>query len=142
MTTSAPRLAMTLGAAVLVLAACAPVRDDTETHPPIAEIDGLVIRNELPYPVHDFMVDVPATGGFAGCGMILGRSPCSVSFPSAAYRGEALVIRWTEHGESHSIRDVVLDPPKEATQTPKALLEVTIFASGQAAARLVSGPAP
>ena len=136
------RFAGALGVAVLALTACASFRRDAPVGAPVAEIDGIVIRNELAYPVHDVMIEVPATGGFAGCGMILRRSPCSTSFPAAAYRREALVIRWTEHGEPYAIEDVVLDPPKGADGTPVVWLEVTIFARGQAGARLVTAPAP
>jgi len=136
------RRAGSLGAAVLVLTACAPLRDRVRDTVPVAEIDGIVIKNELAYPVHDVMIEVPATGGFAGCGMVLARATCSTSFPAAAYRREALAIRWTEYGEPHAIEDVVLDPPKGVGGTPVARLEVVIFAAGQAGARLVSAPAP
>ena len=135
------RFAVALGAAILGLAACAPAHD-TGFRSPVAEIDGIEIRNELAYPVHDVMIEIPATGGYAGCGMILRQSRCATTFPSAAYRREALVVRWTEHGEPHEIADVVLDPPEGTGRAPRARLEVTIFAPGQAGARLVSAPAP
>lgn len=133
------RFAGALGAAALGLAACA-VPTGPGSDRPVAAIDGMVIRNELPYPVYDVMLEVPATGGYAGCGMILQRSRCATSFPAAAYRREALVIRWTEHGEPHVIGDIVLDPPDHSDAVPAARLDVTIFASGQAGARLVSDP--
>lgn len=132
------RFAGVLAVVVLLMAACAPLRD-VATQAAVAEIDGIVIRNELAYPVHDVMIEVPATGGYAGCGMILRRSRCSTTFSSTAYRREALAIRWTEYGEAHVIDDVVLDPPAGAS---RVWLEVTIFARGQAGARLVSAPAP
>ncbi|MEJ2385162.1 MAG: hypothetical protein P8Y54_12330 [Xanthomonadales bacterium] len=127
--------------AVLGLGACGPVRD-TESRVPVARIDGIVIRNELAYPVHDTMIEVPATGGYAGCGMILRRSACSTSFPAADYRREALVFRWTEYGEPHAITDIVLEPPQDRATAEAYWLEVIIFASGQAGARLISAPAP
>ena len=135
------RLAGFFGAVVLGLAACAPVRD-AGSRAPLAEIDGIEIRNDLAYPVYDVMIEIPSTGGFAGCGMILQRSRCATTFPSAAYRGETLAIRWTEHGEPQGIDDVVLEPPEGAGQAPRVRLEVTIFAPGQAGARLLSAPAP
>lgn len=141
MTTPPIRFAVALGAAILGLAACAPARD-SGLRSPVAEIDGIEIRNELAYPVHDVMIEIPATGGYAGCGMILRQSRCATTFPSAAYRREALVVRWTEHGEPHEIADVVLDPPAGVGRAPRTRLEVTIFAPGQAGARLVSAPAP
>ena len=132
------RFAWVLGAVVMGLAACAPLREAASA-PPVAEIEGMLIRNELPYPVHDVLIEVPVTGGYAGCGMILQRSQCSTTFPIAAYRREALTIRWTEHGEPQLLRDIVLDAPNGSAP---AWLEVTIFASGQAGARLVSAPGP
>ena len=135
------RLAGALGAVVVGLAACASF-PGADSRAPVAEIDGIEIRNELAYPVHDVMIEIPASGGYAGCGMILRQSRCATTFPSAAYRREALVVRWTEHGEPHEIADVVLDPPEGMGRGPRARLEVTIFAPGQAGARLVSAAAP
>ena len=135
------RFAGALGAVVVGLAACAPF-PGANSRAPVAEIDGIEIRNELAYPVHDVMIEIPASGGYAGCGMILRQSRCATTFPSAAYRREALVVRWTEHGEPHEIADVVLHPPEGTGRAPRARLEVTIFAPGQAGARLVSAPAP
>ena len=135
------RFAVALSAAILGMAACVPARD-TGFRSPVAEVDGIEIRNELAYPVPDVMIEIPATGGYAGCGMILRQSRCATTFPSAAYRREALVIRWTEHGEPYEIADVVLDPPEGTGRAPRARLEVTIFAPGQAGARLVSAAAP
>jgi hypothetical protein len=74
--------------------------------------------------------------------MILRRSRCSTPFPAAAYRREALVIRWTERGAAHDSGEVVLDPPAGAGAPASAWLEVVIFAPGQAGARLVSDPEP
>jgi len=122
------------------LAACAagPQKRDAV----IAEIDGIVIRNDLAYPVHDVMAEVPATGGFAGCGMILRRSQCTIAFPAAAYRRNPLIVRWVEYGESHATEDILLEPPTDAGNPAGWWLEVVIFAPGQAGARLVSPPAP
>ena len=127
---------MALGAA-----GCSAVAVPRES-PVVAQIDGIVIRNQLAFPVHDVMVEVPATGGFAGCGMILRRSQCSTSFPSADYRGEAIVVRWTEYGEAMDSGEVVPERPGGQDPAPGAWVEVVIFARGQAGVRLVSDPAP
>ena len=134
----AGRVAVALLAASLVACTGAPEREEAV----VAEIDGIVIRNQLAYPVHDVMVEVPATGGFAGCGMILRRSQCSTSFPAAAYRRNPLVVRWTEYGEARATDEILLEPPAGANAAAGWWLEVVIFAPGQAGARLVSPPAP
>lgn len=134
----AGRIALALLAASLLACAGAPKRDDTV----VAEIDGIVIRNQLAYPVHDVMVEVPATGAFAGCGMILRRSQCSTSFPAAAYRRNPLVVRWTEYGEARATDEILLEAPAGESAGAGWWLEVLIFAPGQAGARLVSPPAP
>ncbi len=134
----AGRIALSLLAVSFVACSGAPEREEAV----VAEIDGIVIRNQLAYPVHDVMVEVPATGGFAGCGMILRRSQCSTSFPAAAYRRNPLVVRWTEYGESRATDEILLEPPAGASTGAGWWLEVVIFAPGQAGARLVSPPAP
>ena len=125
----------------LALSACS-MTPTSGNAPVVARIEGIVIRNELPLPIHGVMVEVPATGGFAGCGMILRRSQCATSFPAAEYRGQAIVVRWTEYGEPHDTGEVVPESPGDGGVAPNAWVEVTIFASGQAGVRLVSDPAP
>ena len=126
-----------------LLCACASV--DTESVPAKdsgIDIDGIIIRNELLYPVTDVMVEVPATGGFAGCGNILGRSQCSTSFPSADYRRNAIVVSWKEYGEAHRTDEFVVKVPPGMEAGSTAWVEVVVFASGQAGVRLVSPPGP
>lgn len=126
-----------------LLAACAS--QGAEQEPFIdsgIKIEGIVISNELVYPVTDVMAEVPATGEFAGCGNILPRSRCSTSFPAADYRGNAIVVRWAEYGEAHSTDEFVIKVPKDMTPGSIAWLEVIVFARGQAGARLISDPRP
>jgi len=104
---------------------------------PGLSIDGMVIRNELPYPVTDVLIDVPATGAFAGCGNILPGSDCRTSFETRDYQYQALIIRWKEYGESHQTGEFVIDIPDELDRTRPAWLEVVIFARGQAGASLI-----
>lgn len=122
------------------LAACAAAPEKRETV--VAEIDGIVIRNDLAYPVHDVMVEVPATGGFAGCGMILRRSQCVIAFPAAAYRRNPLIVRWVEHGAVQATDEILLEPPASGDPPGEWWLEAVIFAPGQAGARLIPPRAP
>lgn len=105
-------------------------------------IEGIIIRNQLAYPVTDVMVEVPATGGFAGCGNIFQRTACSTSFPLADYRSNAIVIRWNEHGEPQSTDEFIVAVPDGMEQGTNAWLEVIVFAKGQAGARLITDPGP
>ena len=106
------------------------------------KIEGMIIQNQLVYPVTDVMVEVPSTGGFAGCGNILPRTRCSTSFPAADYRGNAVLVRWAEYGEAHSTDEFVIKVPKDMAPGSIAWLEVIVFARGQAGARLISNPRP
>lgn len=132
-----------LACLMLVVCACAPVREDAANSKDSGiDIDGITIRNQLLYPVTDVMVEVPATGGFAGCGNILGRSQCSTSFPAADYKQNAIVVSWKEYGEPHRTAEFVVQIPAGMEPGSVAWLEVIVFASGQAGAKLVSPPGP
>lgn len=128
------------GLLATVLGACSAPPERSEAV--VAEIGGIVIRNDLAYPVHDVMAEVPATGRFAGCGMILRRSQCTIAFPVSAYRHDPLIVRWVEYGESHATDDILLEAPTDAGKPAGWWLEVVIFAPGQAGARLIPPPAP
>jgi uncharacterized protein YceK len=99
-------------------------------------ISGVVIRNELPYPVTDVMIEVPASGGFAGCGTILPRTACSNSFQNVDYRANAALIRWKEHGQPQQTEEFTLQAPDSALPGSEFIVEVIVFAPGQAGARL------
>jgi len=100
-------------------------------------IRGIEIHNELPYAVMDVMVTVPATGAFAGCSNIMARTACSTSFRSVAYRGNPMVVSWKEQGEPRKTEEFVVKEPENAVPGEEAVLDVSIFAPGQAGARLV-----
>lgn len=113
-----------------------------EPEPSGIYIEGIIIRNQLPYPVSEVMVEVPATGAFAGCGNIVQRTACSTSFPAADYRGNAIVIRWKEHGASQGTEEFIVKVPDGMAPGTNAWLEVIVFARGQAGARLITDPGP
>jgi hypothetical protein len=118
---------------------CVPgVQDVQPSSSRSVAISGVVIRNELPYPVTDVLIEVPATGGFAGCGNILPSSACSNTFQDRDYRANAMRIRWSEHGEQHRTDDFVLELPPGVSAGDTFHVEVIVFAPGQAGARLVN----
>lgn len=106
---------------------------------PVADVPiaGMVIRNELLYPVTDVMISVPATGAFAGCGNVMPRSECSTSFEARPYTANKLIIQWKEHGQTHTTGEFAVERPAEIEPGQETWLEVVIFAMGQAGARLV-----
>ena len=104
---------------------------------PALVIDGIVIRNELAYPVTDVMIEVPATGAFAGCGNVLPRTACANAFPGVDYRSNAVLVRWREHGAPHSTGEFVIEIPDTLRPGEAAVVEVMIFAPGEAGARLI-----
>ena len=100
-------------------------------------VEGMVIRNELLFGVTEVMINVPITGAFAGCGNILSRSECRISFESVDYRGNPLTVSWEEYGEPQQIDEFVLEVGEELDPATPAWLEVVIFARGQAGARFI-----
>jgi len=99
-------------------------------------IQGIVIRNELPFLVTDVMFLVPATGKFAGCGTILARSDCSIAIEAVDYYANPVMISWKEYGQPHQTGEFVIEAPDHLTPDRPAWLEVIIFARGQAGAKL------
>lgn len=104
---------------------------------PALVIDGIVIRNELAYPATDVMIEVPATGAFAGCGNVLPRTACSNTFEGVDYRSNAVLVRWRERGLQHSTGEFVIEIPDGMQPGKPAFIEVVIFAPGEAGARLL-----
>ena len=120
-----------------LLSACSPVTVPEINPPPALSIAGMIIRNDLLYPVTEVMIQVPETGDFAGCGNILPESDCRTSFQTVDYSGNAMVVSWKEYGQEHSTREFVVEPGRDIDASKPAWLEVTIFAAGQAGARFV-----
>lgn len=100
-------------------------------------IDGIRIQNSLRYTVTDVMILVPATGGFAGCGNILPRTACSNTFLDVQYRKNPVLISWKEHGEPQQTDEFIVEARSDLRPNVSTWVEVTIFAPGQAGARLI-----
>jgi hypothetical protein len=105
------------------------------------EITGIVIYNQLAFPVTEALVESPASGGFAGCGNILPHTSCRIAFAAREYRRDELVISWREYGEARSTGEVIVEPPATMEPGQPAWLEIVIYAAGQAGARLITPPA-
>jgi hypothetical protein len=129
-------LAGVLSAALL--GACASLSEPAPLpDSPAIAIGGLEIRNELPYPITDVMIRVPATGGFAGCGNILPRSQCVNRFENVDYRSDAVSISWSERGRAHETGEFRIELPEQAVPGAVYRVRVIVFAPGEAGARLV-----
>jgi len=121
-----------------VFPGCASTANQPEPAAPTGVfMEGMVIRNELPYPVTDVMINIPATGAFAGCGNIMQRSECRTSFEAVDYTRNALVVSWKEYGKAHQTGKFVMDIPEDMIAGMPAWLEVVIFATGQAGGKLI-----
>ena len=123
-------------ASALLATACSMAK---ETRPESTgiEIDGVIIRNELAFPVTEVQILAPGSGNFVGCGNILGRSECSTTFPISDYHANEVVISWKEYGQPHSNGPFVIQTPEDIDISVPVRLEVIIFNMGQAGARLV-----
>lgn len=129
---------LTLALTSLMLMACAAAPTKTVDEPVHAfEIDGIEIRNELTIGITDVEILVPQTGDFVGCGNIVARTSCSTSFPGQQYQGHKVLVTWKERGIPHSTPKFVLTPPQVLGSGHPIWIEVSIFAPGQAGARLV-----
>ena len=139
----APKQVAFFGLWVCLLAGCAAIHEEQSRDPPGEYvIAGMVIRNDLAYPVSDVMIEVPATGAFAGCGNIMPRTACSTTFESIDYRRNALKVSWKEYGQPQQTDEFILRVPDTARPGDAFVVEVSVFAPGQAGARLVeSDPA-
>jgi len=133
------RIALLAGAlSTALLGGCASLPESAPpADSPAITIGGLEIRNELPYPITDVMIRIPATGGFAGCGNILPRSQCVNRFENVDYRFDAVSISWSERGQAHKTDDFRIELPEQAAAETIYRVWVTVFAPGQAGARLV-----
>ncbi len=100
-------------------------------------IEGIIIKNELAYGVTDVMIEVPATGAFAGCGNILARTQCRNTFQDVNYQSNAVLIRWKERGQAKQTGEFVIDVPEGLEPGLSSWVEVVIYGPGQAGARLV-----
>jgi hypothetical protein len=121
---------------LFLLLACAS-EQEKKPEPTGIEIDGVIIRNELAFPVKEVQLLVPRTGNFVSCGNIMGHSQCSTKFPNRDYYANEVVISWKEHGQPHSTGPFVISMPDGLEMGRPALLEVIIFNAGQAGAKLV-----
>lgn len=130
-----------LSSIFLLLTACGSLpAAGARAEPQAFVVRGMVIRNELPYPVTQVMITVPLTGAFAGCGNILPRTECSTTFQEVDYRGNPMVVSWREYGAAQQTDEFVVEPPESADPGRQLMLEVVVFAPGQAGARLVPVP--
>ena len=121
---------------VILLLACAPVQEKMP-EPTGIEIDGVIIRNELAFPVTEVQLLVPRSGNFVGCGNVMARSQCSTKFPSRDYYANEVIISWKEYGQQQSTGPFVIKLPDNVNPDQPATLEVIIFNRGQAGAKLV-----
>ena len=121
-----------------LLTACAStIPAEPEPNPTGILIEGFLIRNGLPYSITDVMIEVPATGAFAGCGNLLPYSQCRSGFETVDYFGNAARVSWKEHGKSASTGEIVVEVPDDMAPGTVSEVEVIIFAPGQAGARLI-----
>ena len=117
---------------------CATNSGDREQAEPTGiVVAGIIIRNELAFPVTDVMINVPATGAFAGCGNIMARSACRTTFEAVDYYAHKMVVSWKEYGQAHQTGEFVMQQQDDLDPGRSAWVEVSIFAMGQAGARLI-----
>lgn len=120
------------------LQACSPATKSVQAdQTPGVVIRGMIIRNELSFPVTDVLITVPATGRFGGCGNILPGTECNTSFEAMDYSSQQLVVSWKEYGQPHHTGAFKLEIPDWPEPDKPAWIEVVIYAMGQAGATLV-----
>lgn len=123
---------------VAVLASCSGIQEQaSEPSATGIEISGIKISNRLAYGITEVQILVVDTGAFVACGNIVAQSACATTFPLRQYHQNKIRIDWKERGQAHSTDDVVLEFPAALDLQRPAWIDVEVFASGQAGARLI-----
>ncbi len=110
-----------LAAFILIVAGCTSL-------PPMkpVAVGGLVFNNSTPQVVQDVRLQVPKTGGFITCNMVLPGSSCATTFPSRQYRGGAIVISWRQAGQAFSSGKIQIRPQGNPAPGKPTTVLVTI----------------
>ncbi|MDT8319259.1 MAG: hypothetical protein RQ826_01895 [Xanthomonadales bacterium] len=118
--------------------ACGELRKEPEElSSEIVAVQGVVIRNQLPYQVSGVQILATRTGRFVGCGLIMSGTFCRMAFDAQALYGSDIIVSWEEHGKPHSSGEVQIEQPANLVPDKAAWVEVLIFAPGQVGARLI-----
>jgi hypothetical protein len=67
----------------------------------------------------------------------MARSACRTTFEAVDYYAHKMVISWKEYGQSHQTGEFVMKQQDDLDPGRPAWVEVSIFAMGQAGARLI-----
>jgi len=106
--------------------------------PPVepVRVGGLVLYNDTRYTLQDVRLQVPKTGGFISCGLILPGKQCATTFPSRHYRGAPVVITWLQAGQQLSSGKIRIQSRKKPVTGKVATVYATVYSDGTVEARV------
>jgi len=93
-------------------------------------VGGLVFQNNTLQSLRDVRLQVPKTGGFITCNLILAGRQCTTTFPSRLYRGTPVIITWRQAGERFSSRNIQIQSRRKPVPGNVATVYVSLNSDG------------
>ena len=99
-------------------------------------VGGLVLHNNTLQALHDVKLQVPKTGGFITCNLILPMKSCATTFPSRQYRGTPIIVTWQQDGERFSSGKIRIQSRKKSVPGQTTNVYVTLNTDGYVEAKV------
>jgi len=125
------RLPALFVAYIVIAVGCANV-------PPTApvRVGGLVFHNNTLQPLQDVQLQVPKTGRFITCNLILPGRQCATTFPSRLYRGTPVIITWRQAGKRFSSGKIRIQSRRKSAPGKAATVYATMNSDGSVEAKV------
>jgi len=99
-------------------------------------VGGLVFHNNTLQPLQEVRLQVPKTGGFISCNLILPGRRCATTFPSQHYRGTPVIITWQQAGRRFSSGKIRIPSQRRPGPGEAANVHVTLNIDGSVEAKV------
>jgi len=125
------RLVALIAVYIFIAAGCA---GPPPTEP--VRVGGLVFHNNTLQPLKDVRLQVPKTGGFISCNLIMPGRHCATTFPSRHYRGTPVIITWRQAGEQFSSGKIRIQSRRKPVPGQSTTAYVTLNSDGSVEAKV------
>lgn len=132
MKSNAQNKLLLLFAIYLVIAAGCTSLPPTEP----VRVGGLVFHNNTPQPLQEVRLQVPKTGGFITCNLILPGKHCATTFPARHYRGTPVIITWQQAGARFSSEKIRIQSRRKPAPGNPTTVYVTLNIDGSVEAEV------
>jgi len=99
-------------------------------------VGGLVFHNNTLQSLQDVRLQVPKTGGFIDCNLILAGRQCLTTFPSRLYRGNPVIITWQQVGKRFSSGEIRIQSRRKPVPGRAATVFVSLNRDGSVEAKI------